>query len=83
MGHHAALGHIFVGLSQGLFFFRGQRLVIDGGVPQGLSIHRKQLLKHLFSIDETAGLEILLRSGQGFMEGGAIHLVEPIAWIER
>lgn len=41
-----------------------------------------QFPKHLFSIDETAGLEILLRSGQGLMEGGAVNRVEPVAWIE-
>lgn len=42
-----------------------------------------QFPKHLFSIDETASLEILLRSGQGLMEGGTVHRIEPVTWIER
>jgi len=41
-----------------------------------------QFPKNLFSIDETAGLEIFLRSSQGSMKDGAVNRIEPVAWVE-
>jgi hypothetical protein len=40
-----------------------------------------QFPQHFFSIDKPAGLDILLRSDQGSMQGGAVRRVEPVARI--
>lgn len=41
-----------------------------------------QLPKHLFSVDETASLEIFLRNCQGPMQSSAVNRVEPVALIK-
>jgi hypothetical protein len=40
-----------------------------------------QFPQHLFSIDKPTGLDILLRSDQGSMQGGAVRRVEPVAGV--
>jgi hypothetical protein len=48
----------------------------------GLS-RREQFLQQVFGIDETAGLNISLRSAESPMEGRTIFWVEPVSRVER
>jgi hypothetical protein len=49
----------------------------------GAASQLPQFLQHLFSIDKPARFDILLRSRQRSMKGGAVRRIEPVAGIER